>query len=90
MKPLSRRSVAASLGAAITALPAVGLGRAVRETPVERVRRIGKELKRAMLDAYGPGEVRVCAWGPHSDEAKLQDMDGLGARVYMIALHPAG
>jgi hypothetical protein len=79
MTQLNRRSILA--GVAI--VPAVGL--CVPETPIERVQRLGKELEQAMLEAYGPGKLATCTWGPHAT-----NLQNVGSPVYMVAVHPSG
>ena len=50
MKPVTRRSVTTGLAAVVTAIPAVGLA---REDPLERIKKLTRELGEAMREAYG-------------------------------------
>lgn len=79
---LSRRSVTTGLAAAVVAIPAVGLAVAAIGDPVERVKRLTRELEEAMREAYG-GEVLTCSWGPHSSADPDSDKP-----AFFIVAHP--
>ena len=57
MKPVSRRSVTAGLGAAVAAIPAVGLSLAAKGSSVERIKHLTRELEKAMLECHPGSEI---------------------------------
>jgi predicted metallopeptidase len=81
--PLTRRSLTAGLGAAVAAIPALGLSAGAREAPVERVQRLAKELEAAMRELHPGVEVETLSWN-------LDGGDGTGMKpvIFVVAHTP--